>query len=151
MLRELQVTMNKPANSMYKSGEEKLTTGSAVVLDEVNKKFGFPSANTAGDLLFVDKERIPTGLNAVRTDVSDYDPDFTTVVSGEFAKVIAYYVGERFATDQFVETGLEVGDRLVANTSGQLIKGTNSRYVFKGFLNDAGHKLAVVQVADTLA
>jgi len=151
MLRELQVTMNKPANSMYKCGEEQLTTGSAVVLDEVNKKFVFPTANTAGDLLFVDKERIPTGLNAVRTDVSDYDKDFTTVTSGEFAKVIAYYVGERFATDQFVETGLNVGDRLVANTEGRLIKGTNSRYVFKGIFNDAGHKLAVVQVADTLA
>lgn len=151
MLRELQVTMNKPANSMYKSGEEKMTTGSAVVLDETNHKFAFPTANRAGDLFFVDKERIPTGLNAVRTDVSDYDEDFTTVKAGEFAKVIAYYVGERFATDQFVEAGLVPGVRVVANSNGQLVAGTNSKYVFKGFKNDAGHKLAVIQVSDSLS
>jgi hypothetical protein len=151
MLRELQVTKDKPANSMYKCGEDKLTTGSAVVLDDVNKNFAFPTANRAGDLFFVDKERIPTGLNAVRTDVSDYDEDFTTVKANEFAKVIAYYVGERFATDQFVKAGLAVNDRVVANNQGQLIKGTNSRYVFKGLFNDAGHELAIIQVSDALA
>ena len=36
MLRELQVTMNKPANAMYKSGEEKIITGMAVIKNETN-------------------------------------------------------------------------------------------------------------------
>ena len=49
MLRELQVTKDKPANSMYKSGEEKIVTGMAVVKNESNKTFEFASAETATD------------------------------------------------------------------------------------------------------
>ena len=103
MLRELQVTMNKPANTMYKSGEEKIITGMAVVKNETNKTFEFVSAETATDLFFVDKERIPTGVNAARGDMSDYDEDFVTLKEDEFGKLVAYYVGERFATDQYVD------------------------------------------------
>ena len=50
MLREFQVTKDKPANSMYKSGEEKIVTGMAVVKNESNKTFEFASAETASDL-----------------------------------------------------------------------------------------------------
>ena len=76
MIRELQVTMNKPANAMYKSGEEKIITGMAVVKNETNKTFEFPTEETASNLFFVDKERIPTGSNCARVDMSDYDEDF---------------------------------------------------------------------------
>lgn len=152
MLRELQVTKDKPANSMYKSGEEKIVTGMAVVKNETNKTFEFASAETAADLFFVDKERVPSGINAARGDMSDYDEDFTTLKENEFGKLIAYYVGERFAVDQYVESDLEVGVRVSANTDGQLIKATgtvDSKYVFKGFYDDNGHKLAIIEVSDT--
>ena len=152
MLRELQVTKDKPANSMYKSGEEKIVTGMAVVKNESNKTFEFASAETATDLFFVDKERVPSGINAARGDMSDYDEDFTTLKENEFGKLIAYYVGERFAVDQYVESGLDVGVRVSANTDGQLIKATgtvDSKYVFKGFYDDNGHKLAIIEVSDT--
>ena len=109
MLRELQVTKDKPANSMYKSGEEKIMTGMAVVKNETNKTFEFASAETAADLFFVDKERVPSGINAARGDMSDYDLDFTTLAENEFGKLIAYYPGERFAVDQYVESDLEIG------------------------------------------
>ena len=154
MLRELQVTKGKPANSMYKSGEEKIVTGMAVVKNETNKTFEFASAETAADLFFVDKERVPSGINAARGDMSDYDEDFTTLKENEFGKLIAYYVGERFAVDQYVESGLEVGVRVSANANGQLIKATgtvDSKYVFKGFYDDNGHKLAIIEVSDTPA
>ena len=154
MLRELQVTKDKPANSMYKSGEEKIVTGMAVVKNESNKTFEFASAETATDLFFVDKERVPSGINAARGDMSDYDEDFTTLKENEFGKLIAYYVGERFAVDQYVESGLDVGVRVSANTDGQLIKATgtvDSKYVFKGFYDDNGHKLAIIEVSDTPA
>ena len=152
MIRELQVTKDKPANSMYKSGEEKIVTGMAVVKNETNKTFEFASAETAADLFFVDKERVPSGINAARGDMSDYDEDFTTLKENEFGKLIAYYVGERFAVDQYVESGLEVGVRVSANPDGQLIKATgtvDSKYVFKGFYDDNGHKLAIIEVSDT--
>lgn len=153
MIRELQVTMNKPTNSMYKSGEEMVLTGMAVVKNETDKTFEFASTETASDLFFVDKERIPTGINAARGDMSDYDEDFVTLKENEFGKLIAYYVGERFAVDQFEKEGLEVGVRVAANANGKLIKSTtvDSKYVFKGFMNDNGHELAIIEVSDTVA
>ena len=150
MLREFQVTKDKPANSMYKSGEEKIVTGMAVVKNESNKTFEFASAETAADLFFVDKERVPSGINAARGDMSDYDEDFTTLKENEFGKLIAYYVGERFAVDQYVESGLDVGVRVSAGADGKLAKSTiASKYVFKGFYDDNGHKLAIIEVSDT--
>ena len=150
MLRELQVTKDKPANSMYKSGEEKIVTGMAVVKNETNKTFEFASAETAADLFFVDKERVPSGFNTARGDMSDYDDDFTTLKENEFGKLIAYYVGERFAVDQYTEDGLDVDVRVSAGTDGKLAKATvASKYVFKGFYDDNGHKLAVIEVSDT--
>lgn len=154
MLRELQVTKDKPANSMYKSGEEKIVTGMAVIKNESNKTFEFASAETAADLFFVDKERVPSGINAARGDMSDYDEDFTTLKENEFGKLIAYYVGERFAVDQYVESGLVEGVRVSVGTDGKLIKATGtveSKYVFKGFYDDNGHKLAIIEVSDTPA
>lgn len=150
MLRELQVTMNKPTNAMYKSGEEKVITGMAVVKNETNKTFEFATAETATDLFFVDKERIPSGRNAALTDMSDYDIDFTTVMEGEFGKLLAYYTGERIAIDQYVETDLVDDVRVSAGTDGKIKKATiPSRYIFKGFYDDNGHKLAIIEVSDS--
>lgn len=150
MIRELQVTKDKPANSMYKSGEEKIVTGMAVIKNEANKTFEFASAETAADLFFVDKERVPSGINAARGDMSDYDEDFTTLKENEFGKLIAYYAGERFAVDQYVESELVEGVRVSAGVDGKLAKSTiASKYVFKGFFDDNGHKLAIIEVSDT--
>lgn len=149
MLRELQVTMNKPANAMYKAGEAKIITGMAVVKNETNKTFEFASAETASDIYFVDKERVPSGLNAAREDMSDYDEDFASLKEGEPGKLIAYYAGERLATDQYVDTDLADGVRVAAGTDGKIKKATvASRYIFKGFYDDTGHKLAIVEVSD---
>lgn len=150
MLRELQVTMNKPANAMYKSGESEIITGMAVVKNESKKTFEFASAETASDLYFVDKERVPSGRNAALENMSDYDEDFVTLKENEFGKLIAYYVGERIATDQYVEDGLVDGVRVSAGIDGKITKATvASRYIFKGFFDDNGHKLAVIEVSDT--
>ena len=154
MLRELQVTKDKPANSMYKAGEKEIKTGMAVVKNEATKTFEFASVETAADLFFVDKERVPRGFNAARGDMSDYDADFTTLEENEFGKLIAYYAGERFAVDQYVADGLEVDVRVAVGTDGKLKKADSaidSKYVFKGFYDDNGHKLAVVEVSDTPA
>lgn len=150
MLRELQVTMNKPANAMYKSGEDKIVTGMAVVKNETNKTFEFASAEAVADLFFVDKERIPSGRNATVENMSDYEEDFVTLKENEFGKLIAYYAGERIATDQFTEDGLVDGVRVSVGTDGKIMKATvASKYIFKGFYDDNGHKLAIVEVSDT--
>lgn len=154
MLRELQVTKDKPANSMYKAGEEKIMTGAPVVKDETTKTFKFADEETAADLFFVDKERVPSGINCARGNMSDYDEDFTILKENEFGKLVAYYVGERFAVDQFVKDNLVSGVRVAANTDGKLVKagsGVVSKYVFKEFYNDNGHELALIEVSDTAA
>lgn len=152
MLRELQATMNKPANSMYKAGEKKIITGMAVVKNEAKKTFEFADAETAADIFFVDKERIPTGINCARGDMSDYDENFVTLEENEHGKLIAYYTGERFATDQYDETDLVSGVRVAANAEGKLVKSTvASKYVFKKFYKDNNHKLALIEVSDTAA
>ena len=152
MLRELQVTKDKPANSMHKA-EKAVVTGMAVVKDKDNFIFKLPTDDdTVADLFFVDKERVPSGCNAARGDMPDYDADFVNVEKDEFAKLIAYYPGERFATDQIEPSSLNKGDRLAAGTDGKLKKATQaSRYVFKGYWEDAGHKLGIVEVSDTAA
>ena len=152
MLRELQVIKDKPAIASYKAGETTISTGMAVVKNETDKTFEFASAETAADLYFVDKERIPTGVNAARGDISDYDADFTTLVEGDFGKLINYLPGERFATDAYVETGIATGVRLSANTAGKIVKAATtveSKYVCGGFYTDNGHKLVIVEVSDT--
>lgn len=150
MLRELQVIKDKPAIASYKAGETTISTGMAVVKNETDKTFEFASTETAADLYFVDKERIPTGINAARGDISDYDADFTTLNENDFGKLISYLPGERFATDQYIESGLVANVRVSVGTDGKLIKSTiASKYVFKGFYDDNGHKLAIVEVSDT--
>lgn len=152
MIRELQVTLNKPANAMHKAAVA-VVTGMGVVKKDTDLTFSLPTAETAADIFWVDKARIATtGLNQIRANVSDYDEDFTNVAVDEYAKLIAYYVGERFATDQYVETGLDDGVRVAVNTEGKVVKAAAaSRYVCKGFHDDAGHKLVIIEVSDTPA
>ena len=151
MLREFQVTKDKPANSMHKAAAA-VMTGMAVLKNDENKTFALPEADAVADLFWVDKERIPKGVNAARVNMSDYHEDFVKVEIDEFAKLIAYYPGERFGTDQFEEAEYTVGDRLCVGTDGKIKKATMaSRYVFKGYHDDAGHKLVIVEVSDTPA
>jgi len=151
MLREFQVTKDKPANSMHKAAVA-VMTGMAVLKNDEDMTFALPEAETVADLFWVDKERIPKGINAARVNMSDYHEDFTKVEVGEFAKLIAYYPGERFGVDQYAADVATVGDRVSVGADGKLKKATvASRYVFKGFHDDNGHKLAIVEVSDTPA
>lgn len=154
MLRELQVTMGKPADATFKSAaEDDVITGMGVVKDETTRTFALPTAETAADIYLVDKERIPKGINAARLDISDYDEEFVTVEKDEFAKLIAYYPGERIATDQYSGelTDFTVDDRLAVGTDGKWVKAASaaSKYVYKGEYDDAGHALMLIEISDT--
>ena len=148
MLRELQTILNKPASSQYKSAEDGVMTGMGVVKKSENT-FGYAGTATAADVFLVDKERIPVGINASRKDMSDYEDDFVKVGNGEYAKLIAYHAGERFATDQYTGT-LNAEDRLEVGADGKWVKATGvSKYVYKGEYSDNGHVLALIEVSDT--
>ncbi len=148
MLRNLDVKFGKPVYAGYKADAD-MITGMGVVIDEETKTVGFPEAETADNIYIVDKERVPTGLNAAREDFSDYEEEFVTVKQGDPVKIHAPEGSERRATDQFVATGLAIDDAMAVGTDGKWKKaaaGIESNYVYGGIHNDNGRELAIIRV-----
>ena len=156
MLRIIRDHDQKSADATY-TANAACVTGMAVVKDTANKLAKFPSAATAENLFFVQKERYASGVNAAYTNLSDYDTAFTNVASGEFVVLYSFDYDEVFATDAFTGSTLvdaDIGKTLVANTSGLLTPATStatSKYYFEGWFTDNGHKLAKIRVLDTPA
>lgn len=148
MLRELQTIISTPANTMFSAGAD-LVTGMGVVKNESAKTVGVPSAETATGIYVVDKERVAQGVYSSVTDLPDSHDQFVKIKTGEMVKIKAYLAGERFATDQFVSTGLTVDNYVSVGTAGKWIKATStvpSNFVYKGTVTDNGATLAIVEV-----
>lgn len=149
MLRELQTINGKNVDAMYKTDIE-LVTGMAVVKNFSDKTVDFPAAATVEGFYLVNKQRVPTGLNCARGDMSDYDIDFTNIKVGEFVDLVTPMIGERYAVDQFTAAGLAVGNALMVGVDGKFAKATKpSRFIYGGTYDDAGHTLAIVEVSGT--
>lgn len=155
MLRIRRQNESKPAPAQFKNGTGGVVkTGSGVVLDLVTNEFKYPSTNTAANIYVADQERYLKGINAAYNDQSDYFEDFVEIPNGERAKLMGFGKLDKFATDQYVATGLTVGNRLMVNTSGQWVRATGtiaSVYVFAGIVKDNGRDLMDIEVYDTPA
>lgn len=156
MLRDFRINGAKAPDAMHKAKVE-MVTGMAVVREDsaTDKFVNVTATETVADILFVDKERVPTGVNAARGDMSDYDPDFVNIKANEMVTIDKYAVDEKFGTDQFVDTDFtattDIGTR-VSFKDGKAMKATvASPYVFKGLYNDNGHTLIQIEVSDTVA
>ena len=142
MLRDFRINGAKAPDAMHKAKTE-MVTGMAVVREDTttDKFVKVTDAETVADILFVDKERVPTGVNAARGDMSDYDPDFVNIKD------------EKLGTDQFVEadfTSETAINTRVSFKDGKAMKATiASPYKFKGLYNDNGHTLIQIEVSDT--
>lgn len=146
MLRELQVHEQKAVNAQYKAAKA-MVTGMGVVLNHADGTVKFADADTVDGFYFVNKERVPTGVDAARTEISDYDEIYVNVAANEFVKLQAPVVGERYGTDQYVEATLEAGKPVALGTDGKFkIAGEASRYVCAGFQMDGSHKLLIISV-----
>jgi hypothetical protein len=150
MLRELQTQVGKNIDAMYKA-DVVMKVGMAVVKNFVDKTADLPAAATKDGFFFVSKERVPTGLNCAQFDMSDYDANFIDIAVGEPVKLIPLMIGERYATDQYVATGLSVGNALMVGADGKFAKATATsvptRFIYGGTYVDAGHTLAIVEVS----
>lgn len=152
MIRDMRRNGAQPKDTMHKA-EVAMVTGMGVVIKDATT-VALPSAETASNVYVVTKERIPTGINAARQDMSDYDEDFVNVKAGEFIGLERYTDGEKFATDQFKAEdfgeGAVAGFAVSVGVDGKWQKATvstmPSKYVFDGFHNDNGHKLVMVRV-----
>lgn len=130
------------------TADTNLNTGMGVVKDLVNKLAKLPTAETGVDIVFVQKDRTPIGINAAKTQFSDYDVDFNTVNAGDKVVLYAYAYDNIFATDQYDETTVKAGAEgsyVAWGTDGKAViaaAGTASNYKFLGLVSDAGHTLA---------
>lgn len=154
MLRDFRINGAKAPDAMHKA-KVAMVTGMAVVKeDSTTDKFANVTADeTVADIYFVDKERVPSGVNAARGDMSDYDEDFVNIKANEMVSLDKYAPDEKFGTDQFVETDFTVAtaiDTRVSFKGGKAMKATiASPYKFKGLHNDNGHTLIQIEVSDT--
>ena len=154
MIRDFIINGAKAPDAMHKAKVD-MVTGMAVVKEDsaTDKYANITADETVADIYFVDKERVPSGVNAARGDMSDYDEDFVNIKADEMVSLDKYAPGEKFGTDQFDDTSLVSDiavDTRVSFKDGKAMKATiASPYIFKGFYNDNGHTLAQILVSDT--
>lgn len=151
MIRDMRRNGAQPKDTMHKAAVA-MVTGMGVVIKDAST-VALPNAETASNVYVVTKERIPTGINAARVDMSDYDEDFVNVKAGEFIGLERYTDGEKFATDQFKAEdfgdSVSQGFAVSVGADGKWQKAGSSvpsKYVFDGIHNDNGHKLVMVRV-----
>ena len=151
MLREFKAGTGKVVHADYKA-KAAMKTGMVVVLDESTKEAKFPAAATADELYFVDKERVPTGYNTARGDMSDYDENFVDVKAGEFVKLKSFREDAVIGVDCKSSTAPTPGKVVAADTDGKLIDAAStiaSSYLYLGDVVDNGHTLMRIKILDT--
>lgn len=155
MIRDMRRNGAQPKDTMHKA-EVAMVTGMGVVIKN-STTVALPSAETASNIYVTTKERIPTGINAAKQNMSDYDEDFVNIAAGELIGLERYTDGEKFATDQFKASDFTdeaaAGFAVSVGADGKWAKATiASKYVYDGIHNDNGHKLVMIRVeADTVS
>lgn len=147
MLRDIRTLFDKPVPTSYKAAAE-FKTGMAVVLNDADNAAQFAEAATSANLWFVDKERIPTGVNAGRQNLSDYEAEYVTVYAGDMVKLKKYLPGDEFATD--AKGSATIGKTVEVGADGLLADAASaSPYLYVADYNDNGHVLMLIRVLDT--
>ena len=150
MIRDISRNGAQPKDTMHKA-EVAMVTGMGVVIKDATT-VKLPASETASNIYVATQERVPHGVNAARTDMSDYDEDFVNIKEGDFLGLENYTDGEKFATDQFKAEDFEsVSDGMAVSvgTDGKWQKAATtvaSKYVYEKDFNDNGHKLIIIRV-----
>ena len=144
MLRELKVNGQKMADATY-TADVALVRGMAV------KKSGgeavLTTTATGVDIFVVDNQAIPTGIDTLRGELSDYYTSFENIAVGGSLLLKSYEKGEEIATDQVTGTPAD-GTYLVAGTDGKWVAGTTGQVSYaisRGTYDDAGHTLYAIE------
>lgn len=147
MFRILEDINAKNADAMCTAGED-MVKGMGVIKVASNE-VEFPATATAENIFFVTKEVIPTGIDTLKGDVSDYNYD--AIKDGEGVVLVKPIIGEVYWTDQ-ADT-VAVDDYLVVGTDGKFetaATGAKSNLKVKSTtLKDANaHNGIVIEVVD---
>ena len=155
MLRKLYEKNDmKGALATFKAGAA-MTTGMGVVKDETTGEAKLPTAETASEIFFVDKDRQPSGAKAALSNFSDYDEMFTAIASGEKVLLVHADETDKFGTDAYKAADMiaaNVGKYVAVGTDGKwcvAASATTSHYVFRDTYDDAGHTLAIIERIET--
>lgn len=149
MFRVLEDINAKNADAMHSAGEDMVIGMGVVKTTDLEAKF--PETTTATDVFFVTKEIIPTGLDSLKGEISDYQLE--TIKDGEAVVLVKPIIGELYWTDQ-IDSGLAVGDYLMVGVDGKFEKATTSTVksnlkVFSTDVKDAGtHAGIAIEVVD---
>ena len=147
MLRELMTNTGKIADATY-IADVALVRG--MVVQKSNGEAILPTTVTGEGLFFIDKESIPTGLNSLKGELSDYDDAFEKIKVGEKVKLIKYSAGEQIAIDQVSDT-IVSDTYVVAGTDGKLktaVTGDISYAISRGAYDDNGHVLTKIEFVE---
>ena len=126
MIRDMRRNGAQPKDTMHKAGVEMITGMGVVIKNET--EVVLPTSETSANVYVVTKERYPSGINAARTNMSDYDDDFVKVAKGEFVGLERYTDGEKFATDQFKANDFQDGS--IADLKGKPVAvGTDGKWM----------------------
>ena len=153
MIRELMVNVAKNIPAIY-TAKTAMVTGMGVQIDLSKKQLILPAEETAENIYFVEKERVPEGIYAGVANLSDYFEQFVKVKEGEFAKAIPNYEGEMYGTDQYDDSVVQsaVDKYLAVGTDGKwkvASASISSCYKLAGFQADGVNKIAqIVKLAD---
>lgn len=142
MYRRLKSNFGKVKDATFKA-EVAMKKGMFIVKDFANKTVELPSALTSTGIFIVDFDPEYKGLMAVENNISDYDSRMNDIAIGAPVTLEIIEVGEEYATDQFVATGIAVGDSLEVATTGKLVKAAGATNIKATNIayNDAGHTL----------
>lgn len=147
MFRVLEDINAKNADAMYSAGSA-MTIGMGVVKG-ANFEADFPETATATDVFFVTKEIIPTGLDSLKGEISDYALE--AIVAGEKVVLVKPIIGEIYWTDQ-IDVGIAKDNYVVVGTDGKFEKATSTKSNLKVVstdVKDAGtHAGIAIEVVD---
>lgn len=109
-----------------------------------------PTVATGEGIFFVTKEQVPTGIDTLRGEISDYDDIFEKIAVGEPVVLVKYAVGEVFADDQVTGT-IADGTYAIVGTDGKIKAATTGDVAYlisRGAYDDAGHALTAFEVVE---
>lgn len=147
MFRVLEDINEKNADAMHSAGSAMVMGMGAV--KGANFEATFPSTATATDVFFVTKEIIPTGLDSLKGEISDYALE--TIADGDMVVLVKPIIGEVYWTDQ-TNGELSAGDYVVVGTDGKFKAAGSTKSNLKVFsteIKDAGtHNGVAIEVVD---
>lgn len=137
-------------SEIYKIGAD-MNRGT-IVAKNLTTKVAAKADGVGVETYFVDFNSVPTGYQS-DMEISEYATSMD-VVKANTNVVLKKLISGTWATDQIDNTGLAVGDYLVAGSTtgvGKLIKATTGKispYKYVGTFDDAGHTLYAFEIVE---